>query len=214
MPSTYQGCDAKQYVVVAGTGGGDAGAPVPLGEVFAFFSDAHNLEDLDASVAPLSRPQPVRHRHPENTELNYRLRVHGLSLSWTTEIRIWDPPHPFVDLQRKGPYRLWHHTHRFEPSNGGTKMTDVVRYRLPFGVLGRLVRATFVDRDVEKIFNYRYEKIAPCSARQSDADITPEQHIVISTKFARLSKTQSQQSKKSFVIRTHLKTQHLTKKIP
>jgi hypothetical protein len=78
---------------------------------------------------------------------------------WTTEIRRWDPPFRFIDVQLRGPYRLWHHTHRFEAHDGGTRMTDVVRYRLPFGLLGVAVHALKVRRDVEQIFDYRFQRI-------------------------------------------------------
>jgi ligand-binding SRPBCC domain-containing protein len=64
-----------------------------------------------------------------------------------------------VDVQLRGPFRLWHHTHRFEPYEGGTRMTDVVRYRLPLGIIGRVVHALKVRRDVESIFDYRFRRI-------------------------------------------------------
>jgi ligand-binding SRPBCC domain-containing protein len=94
------------------------------------------------------------------TQIRYRLSLHGAPVSWTTEIRRWDPPRRFIDVQLSGPYRLWHHTHRFEAFDGGTRMSDVVRYRLPFGPLGRLVNALVVRRDVEGIFEYRNRRIA------------------------------------------------------
>ena len=64
-----------------------------------------------------------------------------------------------MDVQLSGPYQLWHHTHRFEAHNGGTRMTDLVRYRLPFGLIGRAVHALAVGRDIEQIFDYRFRRI-------------------------------------------------------
>ena len=93
------------------------------------------------------------------TRIRYRLAWHGLPVTWTTQIRRWDPPFHFIDVQLSGPYRLWHHTHRFETRDGGTRMTDVVRYRLPFGMIGRAVHALKVRRDVERIFDYRFKRI-------------------------------------------------------
>jgi ligand-binding SRPBCC domain-containing protein len=78
---------------------------------------------------------------------------------WTTEIRRWEPPFRFVDVQLSGPYELWHHTHRFETLGQGTLMTDVVRYRLPFGIIGRVTHAIKVRRDLERIFDYRFERV-------------------------------------------------------
>ena len=69
----------------------------------------------------------------KGTKIRYRLRVHRIPIYWTSEITRWTPPYRFVDVQRSGPYRLWHHTHRFEADNGGTKISDVVRYA-PRGV--------------------------------------------------------------------------------
>ena len=62
-------------------------------------------------------------------------------------------------MQVNGPYQLWHHTHRFEAHNGGTRMRDVVRYRLPFGAVGRLVNALMVRRDLEQVFGYRFKRV-------------------------------------------------------
>ena len=133
--------------------------PRPLDEVFAFFSDAGNLEEitppwLGFRIMTLG-PIPIA----AGTKLRYRLSLHGLPVRWTTEIRRWDPPFRFIDVQLRGPYRLWHHTHRFEAHDGGTRMTDVVRYRLPFGLLGVAVHALKVRRDVEQIFDYRFQRI-------------------------------------------------------
>ncbi len=102
-------------------------------------------------------PGPIR--IAAGTKLRYRLSVHGLPVRWTTEIRRWEPPFRFIDVQLSGPYRLWHHTHRFEAHNGGTRMTDIVRYRLPFGLLGVAVHTLKVRRDIEQIFDYRFLRI-------------------------------------------------------
>ena len=91
--------------------------------------------------------------------INYRLSWHGIPLRWTTEITRWEPPHSFEDLQLKGPYQLWHHTHCFEADAGGTRITDMVRYALPFGLLGRAIHSLSVRRNVEEIFNYRQAKV-------------------------------------------------------
>jgi ligand-binding SRPBCC domain-containing protein len=86
--------------------------------------------------------------------------VHGVPVSWLTEITRWDPPHAFVDEQLEGPYALWHHTHTFEPTpDGATLMRDVVRYRVGFGPLGALATTLVVRRDVEAIFAFRAERI-------------------------------------------------------
>lgn len=133
--------------------------PRPLDEVFAFFADAKNLEKLTPSWLGFRILTPGSISIDAGTEIHYRLRLHGLPVEWITRIRRWNPPSCFVDVQWKGPYRLWHHTHRFESKDGGTRMRDTVRYRLPFGLLGSIVRLLVVRRDLERIFDYRAQEI-------------------------------------------------------
>jgi hypothetical protein len=90
--------------------------------------------------------------------INYKLRVNGIPLNWTTRIETWNPPDEFSDIQLSGPYKLWRHAHKFVKKGGGTTMTDHVDYELPFGTLGELAHMLLVRRDVESIFAYR-EKI-------------------------------------------------------
>jgi ligand-binding SRPBCC domain-containing protein len=134
--------------------------PRPLDEVFAFFSDARNLEAITPPWLGFRTLTPGPIQLARGTQIRYRLRIHGAPVNWTTEIRRWDPPRRFVDVQLSGPYQLWHHTHRFENSDGGTRMIDVVRYRLALGPLGRLVNILMVGRDIDRIFDYRNWRIA------------------------------------------------------
>ncbi len=134
--------------------------PRPPDEVFPFFSDALNLERITPPWLGFRvlTPKPIEMRR--GTLIDYRLRLHGVSLSWHTEIVLWDPPHRFVDVQRSGPYRLWHHTHAFEPDGDGTLMRDVVRYGLPLGPVGELAHLILVRRDLEAIFGFRRDEVA------------------------------------------------------
>jgi len=131
----------------------------PLPEVFEFFSRAENLEALTPQWLNFKildvKPQPVQ----QGTLINYSLRVHGIPLRWTSEIVEWDPPHRFVDLQLRGPYKLWRHEHRFEPRDGGTLISDTISLALPLGVLGQMAYKIKVKSDVEEIFAFRKEKI-------------------------------------------------------
>jgi ligand-binding SRPBCC domain-containing protein len=134
--------------------------PCPLEEVFAFFADARNLGAITPPWLKFEMLTPEPIRMAPGTELRYRLAWHGVPIRWVTQIRRWEPPHRFSDVQLRGPYRLWHHTHRFEPRDGGTRMRDVVRYRLPLGILGRAAHALRVRRDLQRIFDYRRDAIA------------------------------------------------------
>ena len=92
-----------------------------------------------------------------------------MPLRWVTEIAEWQPPFRFVDVQLRGPYALWHHTHAFEAHAGWTRMRDCVRYALPLGPLGRLVHRRFVRRDLEAIFDYRARKVSEAFGAGSEA---------------------------------------------
>ncbi len=130
--------------------------PRPLGEVFPFFADAGNL---DVITPPWLRfeiltPRPSALR--VGVRIEYRLRLRGLPLRWQSEITAWQPPHRFVDEQRRGPYRTWIHEHTFEEHGGGTLVRDRVQYAV-FG--GELVERLFVRRDLAKIFAYRQRRL-------------------------------------------------------
>jgi ligand-binding SRPBCC domain-containing protein len=89
--------------------------------------------------------------------LDYGLRLRGIPVRWQSEITVWDPPHRFVDAQRKGPYRHWVHEHLFRAKDGGTKVVDRVDYAVPGG---GLVHRLFVKGAVTSIFRYRGLKLA------------------------------------------------------
>lgn len=130
--------------------------PRPIEEVFAFFSDAGNLEILTPPWLKfhILTLRPVEMR--VGALIDYRLRVHGLPLRWRSEITEWKPPHRFVDEQRRGPYRLWHHEHTFEPRGTGTLCCDLVKYAVHFDFL---IHRFFIRPDIEKIFNFRQRKM-------------------------------------------------------
>jgi len=134
--------------------------PRPIGEVFAFFADAKNLETITPPFLGFRILSVSATAIAQGTKIRYRLRLHGLPIYWLTDIRRWDPPFRFVDVQLSGPYRMWHHTHTFEDHGSRTRMTDVVRYTLPFGPLGELVHALKVRADVARVFDYRRQRVA------------------------------------------------------
>lgn len=131
--------------------------PRPLPEVFAFFADAGNLDALTPGWLrfEILTPRPIAMK--VGALIDYRLRLRGLPIRWQSAITDWSPPHRFVDEQRRGPYRLWHHTHTFAEVDGGTAVRDIVRYDVSGGAL---VNALFVRRDLEKIFTYRQQQLA------------------------------------------------------
>ena len=130
-------------------------------EVFPFFADAGNLEAITPPWLSFAivTPRPIEMR--AGALIEYRLALHGLPVSWLTRIEEWEPGVRFVDMQLAGPYKLWHHTHEFRPDGaGGTVMRDTVRYALPLGPLGEAARRLLVGRDLERIFDFRRERVA------------------------------------------------------
>lgn len=131
----------------------------PIDEVFAFFSNAANLETLTPRTLRfrILTPLPIEMR--AGARIEYALSLFGVPLRWRTLITEYEPGVRFVDEQESGPYALWRHVHEFEATEDGTLMRDSVDYRLPFGVLGRLVHALWVRRTLEGIFDFRRQAI-------------------------------------------------------
>jgi ligand-binding SRPBCC domain-containing protein len=133
--------------------------PRGLDEVWAFFADAGNLEAITPPFLgfEVCTPQPIEMR--VGTLIEYKLRLHGISLRWLTRIEEWEPGERFVDAQVRGPYGLWHHTHTFAAHPEGTFIRDRVRYRLPLGPLGAL-GLPLVRHDLRAIFDFRHAEVA------------------------------------------------------
>ena len=132
--------------------------PAPREVVFAFFSDAANLERLtppSLGFRILTRP-PIA--MAEGTLIDYAIRLHGIPMRWRTRICNWDPPAGFIDEQIKGPYRKWVHQHTFEETLSGTIMADRVCYALLFAPLGE-VAFPLVCSKLQKIFAFREKAI-------------------------------------------------------
>jgi ligand-binding SRPBCC domain-containing protein len=128
--------------------------------VFPFFADAGNLEAITPPSVGfrIVTPRPIEMR--AGALIEYRLRLRGVPVSWLTRIEEWVPGVRFVDMQLRGPYALWHHTHTFTPDGaGGTHMRDTVRYALPGGPLGAIPHALFVRSELERIFDFRAQRV-------------------------------------------------------
>jgi ligand-binding SRPBCC domain-containing protein len=127
----------------------------PLPQVFAFFSEAANLQELTPKWLHFQvldvTPKPIQ----QGTLIRYRLRLHGLPLRWTSRITDWNPPHGFTDVQVSCPYSVWEHHHKFIDEGGNIRIVDDLHYDLPFGPLGKLAHWLKVRADVEKIFAFR-----------------------------------------------------------
>ena len=133
----------------------------PREKVFGFFSDARNLQNITPPLLDFTILSKLPIEMKSGTLIDYRLKVHGLPIRWTSEILNWNPPNSFVEVQLRGPYALWHHTHEFVALDADkTLIKDTVRYKVPFGPLGLIAEKFFVRKDIEKIFEYRRAQIA------------------------------------------------------
>jgi ligand-binding SRPBCC domain-containing protein len=144
--------------------------PRPLDEVFAFFAEAQNLERITPPWLSFEVLAPGPVEMQVGTRIDYRLRLHGLPVRWTSRIEEWEPGHQFVDRQVRGPYGLWHHRHTFVPSGKGTLVGDEVHYGLPFGALGDIAHLLFVRRDLHRIFAYRHQAVPRLLAEAAAAE--------------------------------------------
>ena len=134
--------------------------PAPLKEVFAFFSEARNLNVITPSWLRFELVGQSEEELKAGTLIHYNLAWHGLPVRWTSLIEQWHPPQLFTDVQVKGPYRLWRHTHTFAERGGATLIADTVQYAVPMGFLGDFCAGWMVRRDVEKIFDYRRNQLS------------------------------------------------------
>ena len=130
-----------------------------LEHAWDFFSNPNNLDKITPPKMGF-RSQPVELPIFAGQVILHTVRVAPLvRLTWLTELTHVEPGKMFIDEQRIGPYRFWHHRHVFtESEKGGVDMLDEVHYALPFGPLGGIANAIFVRRELEGVFNFR-EKV-------------------------------------------------------
>ncbi|MBW2495271.1 MAG: SRPBCC family protein [Deltaproteobacteria bacterium] len=128
-------------------------------EVFDFFARAENLGRITPPWLHFRIRSALPIQMRVDARIDYTIRLAGVPLRWRTRITAWEPERRFVDVQERGPYALWEHTHLFEPRESGVLMTDRVRYALPLGWLGRATCALAVRSALASIFDYRYQSI-------------------------------------------------------
>lgn len=130
--------------------------PVPLESAWDYFATPRNLEEMTPPSLSFRIAWGGDEPMHAGQLIGYRVKVAPLMwVKWLTEITVVEPGHTFVDEQRRGPYRLWHHLHRFTAVAGGTECLDRVTYELPFGPMGSLLHAVWIRRQLTHIFAYR-----------------------------------------------------------
>ncbi len=134
--------------------------PATLEKAWQFFSTPDNLQNitpghLGFKILSLYHGKTMY----AGQIIEYTVKpILGIPLYWMTEITHVATHKYFIDEQRYGPYRMWHHQHHFKEIEGGVEMTDIVHYKLPFGFLGTLANSLLVQGQLNKIFSFRFEK--------------------------------------------------------
>ena len=135
--------------------------PISLMEAWRFFSDPRNLPRITPPSLGLEVTSDLPGEMYPGMIITYRVRlVPGVSVGWVTEITQVREPSLFVDEQRFGPYRFWHHEHHFREVEGGVEMEDIVHYALPFGKIGGVFGGPLVRRRLARIFAFRRRFLA------------------------------------------------------
>lgn len=134
--------------------------PVERETLWDFISVPQNLN----RITPSDMAFEIIGEPPEKTYagllLEYRVKIPILGWStWLTEIKYVQEGYYFIDEQRVGPYKLWLHTHELKEVKDGTQMQDTIRYLVPFGPFGLIANILFVRRTLNRIFDYRREKL-------------------------------------------------------
>lgn len=130
--------------------------PVSLDEAWDFFSSPANLREITPPELDFVTTSEVPDKMYKGSIITYTISpVLGIKIGWMTEITQIEEGRYFIDEQRAGPYKLWHHEHHFREVEGGIEMTDILNYILPFGILGDIAHKLFVKGQVNKIFEYR-----------------------------------------------------------
>jgi len=129
---------------------------ISLSEAWDFFSSPDNLSKITPDHMGFEITSGTPEKMYTGQIITYKVSpILGIKTNWVTEITHVAEGHFFVDEQRFGPYRMWHHEHRFEAKGDGVLMTDRVSYKLPFGFLGRIAHAIFVKNQLKQIFEFR-----------------------------------------------------------
>lgn len=130
--------------------------PVSIDIAWDFFSNPKNLAKITPARLNFKTKSELPEKMRQGMIIVYTVRpVMNIPVTWVTEITHVNEPFYFVDEQRFGPYKMWHHEHIFREVDDGIIMEDIVSYALPLGFLGRIANRIFVRKKVQEIFKYR-----------------------------------------------------------
>ena len=128
----------------------------PITEIWDFISSPNNLKTITPDYMGFDITSESPEKMYEGLIISYKVSpMLGIKTTWVTEITHIKEHEYFVDEQRVGPYKIWHHQHHLEKTENGTLMTDIVSYQPPFGLLGDIANSIIIKAKLNEIFNYR-----------------------------------------------------------
>ncbi|MEI8116299.1 MAG: SRPBCC family protein [Flavobacteriia bacterium] len=134
--------------------------PASIETCWDYFSSPNNLKEITPKNMGFIIKTDLPGKMYEGMMIEYIVTpLLGIPMNWITEIKAVKEGVFFIDEQRKGPYKIWHHEHHFKAVDGGVEMTDIVSYEVPFGILGKLVHPLIVRPKLEQIFKYRTKRV-------------------------------------------------------
>jgi ligand-binding SRPBCC domain-containing protein len=134
--------------------------PTDLETCWDFFSSPKNLKKITPTYMGFEVLLEIPEKMYAGLMIEYEVKpLLGIPMKWITEITHVDELKFFVDEQRKGPYKIWHHEHHFKQVENGIEMTDIVSYEIPFGILGKIAHPLLVKKKLTEIFDYRFQKV-------------------------------------------------------
>ena len=134
--------------------------PISLDEAWAFLCNPANLSKLTPQEMNMKIISGAHRPMYAGQVIQYSVTPFpGFKTKWVSEITQYKDKTYFVDLQLYGPYAFWHHKHFVHEIEGGVEMEDIIDYRVPFGILGRLLHPVLVKPKLEGIFNYRKKQL-------------------------------------------------------
>lgn len=134
--------------------------PISVEQAWNFFSSPKNLKEITPKYMGFDITRELPEKMYPGMIITYKVKpLLGIPLNWMTEITYIDEQNFFVDEQRVGPYKIWHHQHHFKAIDGGVEMTDIVDYVLPLGLIGRIMEPIIVRGKLKQIFDYREKRV-------------------------------------------------------
>jgi ligand-binding SRPBCC domain-containing protein len=132
-----------------------------LNTVWEFISSPKNLSKITPEYMGFDILSDLEENkmYPGQIIEYYVTPVAGIKMHWITEITHVKHKEYFVDEQRFGPYAMWHHKHFLKEVPGGVEMTDIVHYKAPYGIFGKLANTLFIKKQLKTIFDFRYKKM-------------------------------------------------------